>query len=89
MKAVATAAVCAFDAPMRWEKLCRREKLPTVRVAHQSTGSLLYELLLAGDGRPKSEVRCELRVHRRVSPGRGFWSGRGACALRGVSLCRG
>ena len=37
----------------------------------ESTGSLLYELLLKGHGRPKSEVRCELRVHRRVSPGRG------------------
>ena len=55
----------------------------------KSTGSLLYELLLKPHGLPESEVRCELRAHRRVSLGRGFWSGRGACALRGVGLCRG
>ena len=38
----------------------------------KSTGSLLYELLPKARGLPESEVRCELRAHRRVSLGRGF-----------------
>jgi len=38
----------------------------------KSTCSLLYELLLKAHGLPESEVRCELRAHRRMSLGRGF-----------------
>ena len=38
----------------------------------KSTGSLMYEFPLKSHGLPESEVRCELRAHRRMSLGRGF-----------------
>ena len=66
-----------------------RRRFVLYEVLAQNTCSILYEVLLRPHGLLESEVRCEWRVHRRVSPGRGFWSGRGACALRGVGLCRG
>ena len=37
----------------------------------------VYELLLKPHGLPESEVRCELRAHRRMSLGRGSGLGEG------------
>ena len=54
-----------------------RRRCVLYEVLAQNTFSILYEVLLRPHGLLESEVRCELRAHRRVSLGRGSGLGEG------------
>ena len=65
----------SVDVPSR--RPLGRRRCVLYEVLAQNTFSILYEVLLRPHGLLESEVRCELRAHRRMSLGRGSGLGEG------------